>query len=87
LWTLGFLSLLGTLLVATARQNTQRLDNLLDAAATEAAAEGVLHQTIFRLLDTTDQRWPADGAPHVVRRAPGRAAARRISRRRAGRRG
>lgn len=67
LWTLGFLSLLGTLLVATARQNAQRFDNLLDAAATEAAAEGALHQAIFRLLDTTDQRWPADGALHVVR--------------------
>jgi general secretion pathway protein K len=67
LWTLGFLSLLGTLLVATARQNTQRLGNLLDAAVTQAAAEAGLQQAIFRLLDSSNQRWGADGTLHVIR--------------------
>jgi general secretion pathway protein K len=67
LWTLGFLSLLGAGLVATARQTTQRFGNLLDAAVTEAAADGGLHQAIFSLLNPGAERWRPDGTPYAVR--------------------
>jgi general secretion pathway protein K len=70
LWTLAFLSLLGTALVATGRQDTQRLRNLLDAAAAEAAAEGALHRAIFALLETSEQRWIPDGSVHALRIGP-----------------
>jgi general secretion pathway protein K len=66
LWTLAFLSLLGTGLLANARLNTQRVRNLLDAAAAEAAAEAALHQAIFALLDTSERRWRPDGRVHVL---------------------
>ena len=67
LWSLGLLALLGTMLGATARQHNQRLANLLDGAAVEAAAEAALHQAIFALLDTSDRRWEPDGTPHRLR--------------------
>lgn len=67
LWTLAFLSLLGTGLLAGARQNAQRVRNLLDAATVQVAAEAALHQAIFALLDPTEHRWHADGGLHVLR--------------------
>lgn len=70
LLTLGFLALLGTALVAAARQNSQRVANLLDGAAAEAAADGAPHQAIFAVLDTSEQRWDADGSVHVLRHGP-----------------
>ena len=70
LWTLGFLALLGTALVAIARQNMQRVDNLLDGARAEAAAEGALHQAIFAVLDPSEQRWQPDGSSHLLRSGP-----------------
>jgi general secretion pathway protein K len=66
LWALAFLSLLGTGLLANARLNTQRVRNLLDAAAAEAAAEAALHQTIFALLDTSERRWRPDGQVRLL---------------------
>ena len=67
LWTLAFLSLLGTGLLAGARQNAQRVRNLVDAAVVEATAEAALHRTIFALLDPTERRWQLDGAVHALR--------------------
>jgi general secretion pathway protein K len=66
LWTLAFLSLLGTGLIANARLNAQRVRNLLDGAAAEAAAEAALHQAIFALLDTSERRWRPDGRVHLL---------------------
>jgi general secretion pathway protein K len=67
LWSLAFLSLLGTALVTTGRQETQRLRNMLDSAVAEAAAEGALHQAIFALLDSSERRWVPGSGPHVLR--------------------
>jgi general secretion pathway protein K len=68
LWTLGFLALVGTALVAAGRREMQRSRNLLDGAAAEAAADGAVQQAVFALLDTSPTRhWRADGAPHLIR--------------------
>ena len=67
LWALGLLALLGTMLAATARQQSQRLTNLLDGATVEAAAEAALHHGIFALLDVSDGRWRPDGTMHRLR--------------------
>jgi general secretion pathway protein K len=39
---------------------------LRGAAIAGAAADGALHQAIFRALDPSRQGWPADGAPHRI---------------------
>jgi general secretion pathway protein K len=67
LWTLGFLSLLGTALVAVGRQEAQRARNLLDAAAVEAKADGAVQQAIYSLLDPSPARWLADGKRRLLR--------------------
>lgn len=67
LWTLGFLSLLGTALVAAGRQETQRSRNLLDSALAEARADGAVQQAIYALLDPSPARWRPDGSRHVLR--------------------
>jgi general secretion pathway protein K len=66
LWTLAFLALLGSGMLADARLNTQRVRNLLDAAAAETAAEAALHQAIFALLDPSERRWRPDGRVHLL---------------------
>jgi general secretion pathway protein K len=73
LWTLAFLSLLGTGLLAGARQNTQRVRNLIDAATVQAASEAALQQAIFALLDSSERRWRADGSLRVLRLGDSRA--------------
>jgi len=67
LWTLALLALLGTQLAATSRQDMRLARNLLDAASLEAAANGAVQRAIFNLLDSSSQRWAADGTPHIIR--------------------
>jgi general secretion pathway protein K len=67
LWTLGFLSLLGTALVASGRQEAQRARNLLDAAVVETKADGAVRQAIYALLDPSPARWLPDGMRRVLR--------------------
>ena len=67
LWTLGLLALLGTQLLATARQDTQLARNLVDAAELEAAANGAVQQAIFANLDTSNKHWDADSITRVIR--------------------
>jgi general secretion pathway protein K len=67
LWTLGLLALLGTQLLATARQDTQLARNLLDAAELEAAANGAVQQAIFANLDTSNKHWDADSVTRMIR--------------------
>jgi len=67
LWTLGFLSLLGTALVASGRQEAQRARNLLDSAMAEARADGAVQQAIYALLDLSPARWRPDGQRRVLR--------------------
>ena len=67
LWTLGLLALLGTQLLASARQDTQLARNLVDAAQMEAAADGAVQQAIFASLDTSNKHWNADSVTRVIR--------------------
>jgi general secretion pathway protein K len=66
LWTLAFLSLLGTGLLMGARQNTQRVRNLIDAATVRGASDAALQHAIFALLDPSERRWRADGSLRVL---------------------
>lgn len=66
LWWTALLALLGTQLLATGRLQAQRAGNLRSAAAARAAADGVVQEAVFHLLDGSPAGWAADGAPHVV---------------------
>jgi len=66
LWTLALLALLGGQMLATARQDTRRAHNLLEAAQVEAAADGAIQLAIYRLLDRTNRHWSPDGTTHTV---------------------
>lgn len=66
LWTLALLALLGSTVLATARQDAQQARNLRDAAVLQAAAHGAVQQAIFRLLDNSNRHWPADDVPRPV---------------------
>jgi general secretion pathway protein K len=70
LWTLSLLALLGTQIVAAGRGDAQLARNLLDNATLEAATDGAVQQAIYRLLDTSQRRWAADGTEHVVQVGP-----------------
>ncbi|WP_176849861.1 type II secretion system protein GspK [Belnapia rosea] len=70
---LAFLSLLGTGVLAGARQNTQRVRNLIDAASVRATSEAALQQTIFALLDPSERRWRVDGSLRELRLGDSRA--------------
>jgi general secretion pathway protein K len=67
LWTMGFLALLGTQIVAAGRSDTQLADNLKQEAVLEAAADGVVAQSMFLLLAAKDNRLSADGVERLLR--------------------
>lgn len=67
LWWTALLALLGTQLATAGRFEAQRAGNLRSAATARAAAEGVLQEAVFHLLDGSPAGWAADGAPRVVR--------------------
>ena len=71
LWWTVLLALLGTQLAASGRLDAQRAGNLRAAAVAEAAADGVLHEAIFHVLDGSAAGWAADGAAHAVAVAGG----------------
>ncbi len=66
LWWTALLALLGTQLAASGRLDAQRAGNLRAAAVAEAAADGVLQESIFHVLDGSPAGWPADGTTHVL---------------------
>jgi general secretion pathway protein K len=66
LWSLALLALIGTQVSATGRAEALLAANLRAAAMAEAAADGAVHQAIFRLLAPAAQRWPADGLAREV---------------------
>jgi general secretion pathway protein K len=66
LWALALLALLGTAVTAAGRGETQLASNLRDSAAAEAAADAAVYQTIYYLLDTSQNRWAADGIVHQL---------------------
>ena len=67
LWTLALLALIGSQILAAARQDTQLARNLLDAASLEAAANGAVQHAIFALLDSSNRHWNADDVTHTIR--------------------
>lgn len=71
LWWTALLALLGTQIATTGRLEAQRAGNLRSAAMARAAADGVLQEAVFHLLDGSPAGWAADGAPHVVSVAGG----------------
>jgi general secretion pathway protein K len=70
LWTVGFLALLGTQIVAAGRSDTQLADNLKQEAELEAAADGAVAQVLFRILAERDPSYQADGLVHTLRIGP-----------------
>jgi general secretion pathway protein K len=66
LWTMGFLALLGTQIVAAGRSDTQLADNLRRQAVLEAAANGAIANVTFRMQAATDPTLRPDGTEHAV---------------------
>lgn len=72
LWTVGFLALIGTQLVAAGRADTQAAENLREAAVLEAAADGAIAQAVFTMETAQVPQWQPNGALHEVRVGPTR---------------
>ena len=66
LWWTALLALLGTQLATAGRLEARRAGNLRSAAAARAAADGVLQEAVFHLLDGSPAGWTANGATRVV---------------------
>jgi general secretion pathway protein K len=66
LWSLALLALLGSQILATARQDARIAGNLLESAELEAAANGAIQQAIYRVLDRTNRHWNSDGITRTV---------------------
>ena len=66
LWTMVLLSFIGTRIASSGRMEAQLAANIRDAAVVEAAADGAVQQAAFHLLDTSPDRWQADGKEHAV---------------------
>ncbi len=67
LWTVGFLALLGTQIVAAGRSETQLADNLKQEAELAAAADGAVANIMFRMLAAKDPQFQADGVVRELR--------------------
>jgi general secretion pathway protein K len=67
LFTVGFLALLGTQIVASGRSDTQLADNLKQQAGLEAAAEGAIENVGFSMLAARDSQFQADGMVRETR--------------------
>ena len=65
LWSVVLLTLIVTGLSATGRTEVQLASNLRAAAVAEAAADGAVHEAIYRLLDPQSP-WAADNAERVL---------------------
>jgi general secretion pathway protein K len=67
LWTMGFLALLGTQIVAGARSDTRLADNLKQAAVLEAAADGAVANVMYSIVAAKDPSIRPDGMVREVR--------------------
>jgi general secretion pathway protein K len=67
LWTVGFLALLGTRIVAAGRTDTQLATNLKQDAVLRAAADGAIANAVFHVLAARDSRFAPDGVTREVR--------------------
>lgn len=66
LWTMVLLTLLATRIMAVGRSEAQIGANLRDAAITEAAADGAVHDALFHLLAFGERRWTPAGRRRVA---------------------
>ncbi|WP_158240748.1 general secretion pathway protein GspK [Telmatospirillum siberiense] len=66
LWTLVLLSLVVTHIITAGRGEARIASNLRANAAAEARADGAVYEALFRLVDSSDARWRADGAPRTL---------------------
>jgi general secretion pathway protein K len=66
LWTVGFLALLGTQIVAAGRSATQLAGNLRQDAELEAAANGAIANVVFRMLALRDPQLQTDGVVREI---------------------
>jgi general secretion pathway protein K len=67
LWTVAFLALLGTQIVAAGRSDGQLADNLRQEAVLEAAAVGAIQDVTFRILGAKDPKFQTYGVLSQVR--------------------
>jgi general secretion pathway protein K len=67
LFSLVFVAFMVTRLAASAHRQTLITMNLRDAALLEAAADGAVAETVFRILA---RQWPAGALPVVLRETP-----------------
>jgi general secretion pathway protein K len=66
LWTLVLVSLIVTQVTASGRSAVQMASHLRIAATLEAAADGAVHETIFRASDPSEAGWRADGRARTL---------------------
>jgi general secretion pathway protein K len=67
LWTVGFLALLGTQILAAGRSDTQLADNLRQEAVLEAAADGAVADAMFAITAMRDPGIQPNGITRQVR--------------------
>ena len=67
LWTVAFLALLGTQIVAAGRSDTRLADNLRQEAVLEAAAAGAIQNVTFLILGAKDPQFQTYGVMSEVR--------------------
>lgn len=76
LWALFLLTLLTTHLIAAGRGEARIAANLMSNAAAEAAADGVIYEAAFHLIDRSNGHWEPDGKPRRLRLDGGEAVVR-----------
>jgi len=66
LWWTVLLAVLGAQLATTGQLEARRANYVRAAAMARAAADGLLEEAVFHVLDGSREGWPADGATHIV---------------------
>jgi general secretion pathway protein K len=67
LWTIGFLALLGTQILASGRSATWVADNLKQEAMLQTAADGAVQHVMFSIVAARDPRFQPDGLVREIR--------------------
>jgi general secretion pathway protein K len=67
LWTVGFLALLGTQIVAAGRSDTRLTDNLKQEAVLQAATDGAVARVMFAIMAAHDPSIRPDGLVRQMR--------------------
>ncbi len=67
LWTLVLLSLIATHLAASGRSESRIAANLVANGKAESAADGLVYEALFRLLEAKDPTWAANGSAKTIK--------------------